>query len=112
MSAGSELASGQLNLSVDGVGLTLATIGRDGDLPPVVFLHGFGSTKEDYADVALHPAFAGRPILAYDAPGCGESSCQDLTAISIPFLVKTALLPEPADHHPPGRRRALPRRLH
>lgn len=90
MSSGSELASEQLNLSVDGVGLTLAAIRRDGDLPPVVFLHGFGSTKEDYADVACHPAFAGRPFLAYDAPGCGESSCQDLPAISIPFLVKTA----------------------
>jgi pimeloyl-ACP methyl ester carboxylesterase len=90
MSWGSELASGQLNLSVDGVGLTLAAISRDGDLFPVVFLHGFGSTKEDYADVALHPAFAGRPSLAYDAPGCGESSCRDLSAVSIPFLVKTA----------------------
>jgi hypothetical protein len=38
-----------------------------------IFLHGFGSSKEDYADVAYHPAFAGRAFLAYDAPGCGES---------------------------------------
>jgi pimeloyl-ACP methyl ester carboxylesterase len=46
--------------------------------------------KEDYGDVARHPGFAGRPVLAYNAPGCGETSCPDLTAISIPFLVKTA----------------------
>jgi pimeloyl-ACP methyl ester carboxylesterase len=74
MSSGTELISGQLNLSVDGMRLTLATIRRDGDLAPIVFLHGFGSTKEDYADVARHPAFAGHPLLAYDAPGCGETS--------------------------------------
>ena len=90
MPSRSELTSEQLNLSVDGVSLSLATIRRDGDLAPIVFLHGFGSTKEDYADVAHEPAFAGRPFLAYDAPGCGETSCEDLPGISIPFLVKTA----------------------
>jgi pimeloyl-ACP methyl ester carboxylesterase len=52
--------------------------------------HGFGSTKEDYADFALEPALAGRPFLAYDAPGCGQTWCEDLSKISIPFLVKTA----------------------
>jgi pimeloyl-ACP methyl ester carboxylesterase len=63
---------------------------RSGSGDPIVFLHGFGSTKEDYADVARLPAFAGRPYIAYDAPGCGESECSDLSAISIPFLVETA----------------------
>ncbi|MEL6189102.1 MAG: alpha/beta hydrolase, partial [Myxococcota bacterium] len=29
--------------------------------------------------------------LAWDAPGCGESRCSDLTQVTIPFLVKTAL---------------------
>jgi len=46
VSPGSELAYQQLNLTVDGVGLTVATVGRDGGLAPIVFLHGFGSTKE------------------------------------------------------------------
>jgi hypothetical protein len=32
---------------VAGVALDIATIQRDGDLAPIVFLHGFGSTKED-----------------------------------------------------------------
>jgi pimeloyl-ACP methyl ester carboxylesterase len=65
--------------------------GRDGGpAAPLVFLHGFGSTKEDYADVACQRAFTGRPFLAYDAPGCGQTCCADLAAISIPFLVKTA----------------------
>jgi pimeloyl-ACP methyl ester carboxylesterase len=84
------LAYEQLGLSVDGVGLRVATVGRDGELAPMVFLHGFGSTKEDYVDIAFQPAFAGRPFLAYDAPGCGETSCADLSKISIPFLVETA----------------------
>jgi hypothetical protein len=26
----------------------------------------------------------------YDAPGCGETACADLSKISIPFLVETA----------------------
>ena len=80
----------QVALRVGGVGLKVATVGRDGDLAPVVFLHGFGSTKEDYLDVACQRAFTGRPFLAYDAPGCGETFCEDVPGISIPFLVKTA----------------------
>ncbi|WP_439687086.1 alpha/beta fold hydrolase [Cupriavidus oxalaticus] len=59
-------------------------------MAPVVFLHGFGSTKEDYADIAITPALSGHPFLAYDAPGCGETYCGDLRKVSIPFLVGTA----------------------
>ncbi len=80
----------QADLRIGGVGLKIATAGRNGDLAPVVFLHGFGSTKEDYLDIACQHAFTGRPFLAYDAPGCGETRCEDLSGISIPFLVKTA----------------------
>lgn len=64
---------------------------RSGSREPILFLHGFGSTKEDYADVVRHTHFDGHPFLAYDAPGCGESSCADLSRVSIPFLVETAL---------------------
>lgn len=78
-------------LTVDGVALDIATAHRGGTLAPILFLHGFGSTKEDYTDIALHPAFDGHPVVAYDAPGCGDTVCGDLTAISIPFLVDTAL---------------------
>ena len=74
----------QADLRIGGVGLTVATAGRGGGLAPVVFLHGFGSTKEDYLDFAGRPAFTGRPFLAYDAPGCGETRCDDLPGISIP----------------------------
>ena len=80
----------QVDLRVGSVGLTVAAAGRDGDLAPVVLLHGFGSTKEDYLDIACQRAFTGHPFLAYDAPGCGETFCENLPGISIPFLVKTA----------------------
>jgi pimeloyl-ACP methyl ester carboxylesterase len=90
MPSGRELRNDRLNLRVDGVDLDIAVIGRGGELDPVVFLHGFGSTKDDYVDFVHQPAFAGRPFLAYDAPGCGETSCSDLSRISIPFLVRTA----------------------
>ncbi|WP_367375502.1 alpha/beta fold hydrolase [Pseudomonas lini] len=78
-------------LTVEGVQLNIATLHRDGVLAPIVFLHGFGSTKEDYADIVQQAAFAGHPFVAYDAPGCGDSQCSDLSRISIPFLLKTAL---------------------
>lgn len=80
----------QVGLRIGGVGLEVAAASRDGGLDPVVFLHGFGSTKEDYLDIACQPAFTGRPFLAYDAPGCGQTWCAGLSGISIPFLVATA----------------------
>lgn len=78
-------------LRVQGVDLAVAAIQRDGARAPILFLHGFGSTKEDYADIVRHAAFAERPFLAYDAPGCGETACSDLSRVSIPLLVQTAL---------------------
>lgn len=80
----------RVELQVLGVPLDMAAIHRPGALAPLVFLHGFGSTKEDYADIVLNPAFDGRAVLAFDAPGCGESRCEDLAQVSIPFLVATA----------------------
>lgn len=76
---------------IDSAEVELSCLSREGQGEPIVFLHGFGSTKEDYADAAWHPLFAGRRLFAYDAPGCGESACSDLEKISIPFLVKTAV---------------------
>lgn len=87
----STLTKERLRLSVSGTGIELSALHSPGKHPPLVFLHGFGSTKEDYADVVLHSALADRAVLAYDAPGCGETECQDLSRISIPFLVETAL---------------------
>ena len=81
----------QLPLTVDGVALNIAALHRSGEGAPIVFLHGFGSTKEDYADIVLQPAFDGHPFVAYDAPGCGESDCADLSKINIAFLLDTAL---------------------
>lgn len=78
-------------LTVDGTAVEIAAIHRDGERAPILFLHGFGSTKEDYADIVLHPAFDGHAFIAYDAPGCGESQCADLASINIPFLLETAL---------------------
>lgn len=77
-------------LHVDGLQVSIASAYLTGDTAPIVFLHGFGSTKEDYLDIACQPGLKGRAFLAYDAPGCGESSCDDLSKVSISFLVETA----------------------
>lgn len=78
-------------VSVDGTALEVAAIHRGGDRAPIVFLHGFGSTKEDYADIVHRAEFAGHPFLAFDAPGCGETWCADLSRVDIQFQVQTAL---------------------
>lgn len=69
---------------------TMHTLDGKQVLPPLLLLHGFGSTKEDYADAVQHPQISRHPILAYDAPGTGESACTELSAVDIPFLVKVA----------------------
>lgn len=84
------MITAKLALNIDGVNVSLAYHRRDGVLPPLVSLHGFGSTKEDYADLALRQDFEGRTLIAWDAPGCGGSTLSDPDALSIPFLVKVA----------------------
>jgi pimeloyl-ACP methyl ester carboxylesterase len=79
-----------VEFDVDGTNLRIATMTRQGLRAPIVFLHGFGSTKEDFADIARFPHFDDSPVIAFDAPGCGLSECANLSAISIPFLRKTA----------------------
>jgi pimeloyl-ACP methyl ester carboxylesterase len=86
-----DLHKSTLSLAPYGNAVDIAAIHSPGDGAPVVFLHGFGSTKEDYADILRRTDLAHRPVLAYDAPGCGESSCADPSKVSIPFLVETAL---------------------
>lgn len=41
---------------IDGTALEIAALHRDGQREPILFLHGFGSTKEDYADLVLDRA--------------------------------------------------------
>lgn len=84
------LAYATVSLQVKGVSLDLSTIHKFNDGPPILFLHGFGSCKEDLADIALIPAFERYGYLAYDAPGCGQSHSDDLSTTDIPFLVATA----------------------
>lgn len=79
------------DLTIDGVTMGIAATHRSGSGVPILFLHGFGSTKEDYTDIAQRADLADHPFLAIDAPGCGQSTCDDLSKISIPLLVKVAL---------------------
>ncbi|GIC87983.1 alpha/beta fold hydrolase [Aspergillus udagawae] len=77
-------------LQVKGVNLDLSTIHSLNSRPPILFLHGFGSCKEDLADLTLHPALQQYGFIAFDAPGCGQSTSDNLSGIDIPFLVATA----------------------
>ena len=52
-----EFTKSALALRLAHVKADVAVIHRTGHLEPIVFLHGFGSTKEDYADIARYSAF-------------------------------------------------------
>ncbi|GAB2805021.1 alpha/beta hydrolase [Lentzea nigeriaca] len=90
MPLGHEAVHEQLRLRVQGVNLKIAAVRRGGNDEPIVFLHGFGTSKEDYTDITLRHDFSSRAFLAYDAPGCGATRCDDLAAVDVPFLVDTA----------------------
>ncbi|PWY76017.1 alpha/beta-hydrolase [Aspergillus sclerotioniger CBS 115572] len=80
-------------LQINGVNLTISTMHNNlttSTKPPILFLHGFGSCKEDLADIAIHPSFQSHGYLAFDGPGCGHTSSNNLSATDIPFLVATA----------------------
>lgn len=81
-----------ISVVVDGSKLNIAAISRrNGSKAPIVFLHGFGSTKEDYADIVRQEDLDDYPFLAFDAPGCGETHCPDIGKVSIQFQVQAAL---------------------
>lgn len=80
-----------LDLNFAGGMVRLAYLHRSGAQPPLVCLHGFGSTKEDYADLSMRPDFQDRSLIFWDAPGCGASDVSTPKALSIPFLVEVAL---------------------
>ena len=90
MASSSDLAWESLRFTVDGLHVDVSSIRCEAQTDPVLILHGFGSTKEDYLDIALVKALSGVSFILYDAPGSGQSTCQDLTKISIPFLVTLA----------------------
>ncbi|KAJ5873999.1 uncharacterized protein N7529_002429 [Penicillium soppii] len=77
-------------LKVRGVNLNLSTIHNLNSTPPILFLHGFGSSKEDLADLTIQSTLKHHGFIAYDAPGCGHSESDNLSATDIPFLVETA----------------------
>lgn len=83
--------AGTLDLTFAEATVRLAYLHRAGTRPPLVCLHGFGSTKEDYADLSMRPEFRDRSLIFWDAPGCGASQVSTPQVLLIPFLVKVAL---------------------
>ncbi|KAJ5088370.1 hypothetical protein N7456_011986 [Penicillium angulare] len=77
-------------LQVQGVNLNVSTVSNLNSQPPILFLHGFGSCKEDLADIVIQKDLQQHGYLAFDAPGCGHTTSDKLSATDIPFLVATA----------------------
>lgn len=57
---------------------------------PLVFLHGFGSTNEDYAEITRYKPLKRHGFLAFDAPGCGASRHPAPAVLSVAAIVEAA----------------------
>jgi pimeloyl-ACP methyl ester carboxylesterase len=69
----------------------ISLLRRHGEGPQLVFLHGFGGIKEDYADTALfHEGLDAREVLAWDAPCFGKSTFDNPESVDIDLLVELA----------------------
>jgi regulator of RNase E activity RraA/pimeloyl-ACP methyl ester carboxylesterase len=86
----SEVARERLEIDIDGLKISLASIRRNVGSPPILFLHGFGGTKEDYTDIQFQRRFKDRSFIAYDSPGHGDSTCSDLSLVTVDLLVRLA----------------------
>jgi len=81
----------KIDLCIEDTKINLSIIQRlTGKDKIILFLHGFGSTKEDYANLVYYDAFNEFDFIAYDAPSFGASTCSNHEKLSISFLVKTA----------------------
>ncbi|WP_375188182.1 alpha/beta fold hydrolase [Sphingobium yanoikuyae] len=89
LEAGRPVRFHRYTLAMRGTHVSLATFERSGVGDPVIFLHGLGTTKEDFADAAFRPALCDRHLLGLDFPGFGETRCDDISIVDVPFLVET-----------------------
>ena len=80
----------EVPIHIQGTSLTISTIHNLNSNPPILFLHGFGSSKEDLADLTVNPSLQHHAYIAYDAPGCGQTHNANPSTSTIPFLVETA----------------------
>jgi pimeloyl-ACP methyl ester carboxylesterase len=78
------------NVRVAGRIAKIACLSRSGRQPTVVYLHGLGATKEDFADARFSPGFEERSLLAWDAPGCGASPFTCSQRLDLDILVDIA----------------------
>jgi pimeloyl-ACP methyl ester carboxylesterase len=69
----------------------IAAFSREGRLAPILFLHGFGSTKEDFADAAWRPGLAAHGLIALDALGSGRSPAPADGSVTVDLIGETAL---------------------
>lgn len=56
----------------------------------LLYLHGLGSTKEDFSDAVRYPVFDTLSLAALDFPGCGQSTYPADGDLGLPDLVDIA----------------------
>lgn len=84
---------GRLALPVGDGTVDAACFRREGEGPPVVYLHGLGSSLRDFLGAADAAGLPGRTLFALDFPGCGRTprNGAELTMETLARFVRAAL---------------------
>ncbi|KAF7588339.1 hypothetical protein BBP40_005867 [Aspergillus hancockii] len=78
------------NIQVEGITLEIDTIYKKGKCPPIRLPTWLRLLQRRIQRLRLPRHLSDYGLLAYDAPGCGDTTCPGLSKVNIPFLVKTA----------------------
>ncbi len=77
-----------LSLELNGTSLEIAYIDRHGPDITIIYLHGLGCSKSDFAAMVDQPALNTHRLVALDFPGCGGSSYSADNRLQIDDLVE------------------------
>lgn len=88
----SEIKTDTIEIELSGQRIPLAYFERPGDKDTLLYLHGLGSSKADFLSANGPDGLPGYSLVAFDFPGCGDSSYPDGATLGIDDLVETTRL--------------------
>jgi len=79
---------GYLDIHYKGLSVRIAYFHRAGQGKNVLYIHGLGSSKNDFAQALRSDGLAGCSLFAFDFPGCGNSHYPGKAGFGIDDLVE------------------------
>lgn len=89
---GKIVKTGKLKLTYQNQPLKIEYFLRPGKEQTILYLHGLGCSKKDFAGAVDAPGLKALTLTAFDFPGCGNSSYPDHAAYGVDDLVEITYL--------------------